>query len=246
MDSPSEKVQLLEDDESELLDVENLRTRSPVPRKTYSLTIILHALLVLLYTVGSFLFVRTSSCKQTSSIYPLNGIDIRYKHQTYDNFLESPYSGPPSPEVDHAWHELLSSIAIRVSGDELHTSNQTSVELPEGGGYMAWIGVYHQLHCIKMLRQWNYREHYHPGLAPEDRPHWDIHADHCLDLLRSAAMCHGDTTLTTFGWFTKAKPMLNTRLIPHICVDWDALMESLKDRIVDRSEVQALVNPLLH
>ena len=28
----------------------------------------------------------------------------------------------------------------------------------------------------KMLRQWNYREHYHPNLTEEEQPHWDIHA----------------------------------------------------------------------
>ena len=28
----------------------------------------------------------------------------------------------------------------------------------------------------KMLRQWNYRQHYHPNLTEEERPHWDIHA----------------------------------------------------------------------
>ncbi|KAM3066193.1 hypothetical protein ACMFMG_012153 [Clarireedia jacksonii] len=96
-----------------------------------------------------------------------------------------------------------------------------------------------------MLRQWNYREHYHPDVTEEDRPHWDIHADHCLDILRSAAMCHGDTTLTTFGWLDQEKPMLNTRPIQHKCVDWDLLMRSVKDRLVGQEEIAALKNPLL-
>jgi hypothetical protein len=58
-------------------------------------------------------------------------------------------------------------------------------------------------------------------------------------------MCHGDTTLTTFGWSTQERPMLNTKLIEHVCVDWDALITSLKHRIVEADEVQALVNPLV-
>lgn len=82
----------------------------------------------------------------------LNGIKIKYKPGLYSNFLESSYAGRPSPEVDHAWHELLSNISIRVSGEELKTRNQTSVELPEGGGYMAWLGVSHQLHCIVSIQ----------------------------------------------------------------------------------------------
>lgn len=56
-------------------------------------------------------------------------------------------------------------------------------------------------------------------------------------------MCHADTTLTTFGWGEQAQPMLNTRPIEHRCVDWDALMESIDSRIVERDEVAALVNP---
>ena len=58
-------------------------------------------------------------------------------------------------------------------------------------------------------------------------------------------MCHADTTLTTFGWAEQAQPMLNTRPIKHRCVDWDALMESVKDRTIDREEIAALKNPKL-
>lgn len=58
-------------------------------------------------------------------------------------------------------------------------------------------------------------------------------------------MCHADTTLTTFGWAEQPEPMLNTRPIEHKCVDWSALMDSVKSRIVARDEVEALVNPLL-
>ena len=67
--------------------------------------------------------------------------------------------------------------------------------------------------------------------------------DHCLDVLRSAALCHGDTTLTTFGWAEQEQPMLNTKLIPHKCIDWNALTISVKSRVVSRAEVAALVNP---
>jgi len=69
--------------------------------------------------------------------------------------------------------------------------------------------------------------------------------DHCLDILRSAALCHADTTLTTFGWANKSKPMLNTRPINHKCVDWNALVGSVADRVVGRDEMAALVNPNL-
>lgn len=59
-------------------------------------------------------------------------------------------------------------------------------------------------------------------------------------------MCHGDTALTTFRWAEQEQPMLNTRLIPHKCVNWEELMASVKHRVVDRDEVAAMVNPLLN
>jgi hypothetical protein len=96
-----------------------------------------------------------------------------------------------------------------------------------------------------MIRQWIYRDYYHPILSPEDVEEWSVHADHCLDILRSAAMCHGDTTLTTFGWANKTKPMLNTRPIDHKCVNWEVLDSSVKDRQVGREEMARLKNPML-
>ena len=37
---------------------------------------------------------------------------------------------------------------IRVTEAELRRDNQDSVELPEGGGYLGWLGVFHELHCV--------------------------------------------------------------------------------------------------
>ncbi|TVY58744.1 Oxidase ustYa [Lachnellula cervina] len=197
------------------------------------------------YTVIFFTILWKPIFSDPTTLHPIPHLNIRYVPVAYTDFEQSPFAGPPSASVDKAWHDLLEKTNLRVSQSELRLSNQSSVELPENGGYMAWLGVYHQLHCIKMLRQWNYREHYHPNITEEDRPHWDIHADHCLDILRSAAMCHADTTLTTFGWADQPKPMLNTRPIDHRCVDWDALMESVEYRVVSRDEMASLLNPNL-
>ncbi|KAI1407128.1 hypothetical protein F5Y13DRAFT_175597 [Hypoxylon sp. FL1857] len=202
-----------------------------------------HLVILSSYTIAFFILVAKTRSNIATALHPLPGLKFEHVSRTYTDFEISPFAGPPSPSVDKAWHELLEQTTLRASADELKLSNQTSVELPEGGGYMVWLGVFHQLHCIKMLRQWNYREHYHPNVTEKDRPHWDIHADHCLDVLRSAAKCHADTTLTTFGWLDQPKPMLNTRPIEHKCMDWDLLMDSIKHRIVPREELGRLVNP---
>ena len=129
----------------------------------------------------------------------------------------------------------------------------------------------------KMLREWKYRDVYHPNITPEVYKHWDSHAgkrpfqsgsdtsvfslslafastlasfltsniDHCLDMLRQAAMCHADTSLTTFVWNeTKRKPMFDAKSATHMCVDWDALIRSTQHRAVNVGEIQRLQNPL--
>lgn len=75
----------------------------------------------------------------------LPGVDIKYQVDTYTDFEESVFAGPPSPELDKAWHDLLGPMAIRVSDDELASSNQSSIKLPVGGGNMAWLGVFHEV-----------------------------------------------------------------------------------------------------
>ncbi|KAI9643615.1 hypothetical protein NHQ30_008237 [Ciborinia camelliae] len=73
----------------------------------------------------------------------------------------------------------------------------------------------------------------------------ELEKNHCFDVLRSAVMCQGDTTLTTFGWEKLSKPQPHVKATEHRCVDWDALTKSLADRVVGEEEMTALVNPRL-
>ena len=67
----------------------------------------------------------------------------------------SPYAGPPSELADQSWHDLLQNMNLRVTREEISKSNQTSIILPDGGGYLAWIGAHHELHCIVSLHTQN-------------------------------------------------------------------------------------------
>jgi len=72
----------------------------------------------------------------------------------------------------------MTNMSIRVTKEELDAHGQTSVALP-GGGYLAWLGVFHELHCVKMLRQWSYREHYHPNITSHEHQHLMVHIGMC-------------------------------------------------------------------
>jgi hypothetical protein len=158
---------------------------------------------------------------------------------------DSAYIGAPSERIDSAWTQLFSTMALRVSTSELSKHNQQSVALPNGG-HLAWLGVYHELHCVKVLRQANYREHYHPNLTSEALRDLQVHADHCVDLLRESIMCRGDTeSLTTFVWNEKwPKPLLSPQRPMHTCMDWDILVGSLERRVVGEDEMKRLKNPM--
>lgn len=74
------------------------------------------------------------------------------------------YRGDPRPESDKAWHELLKYSNIRVSAEELKAINRTSVKLSDGSGmYMSELNVYHQLHCLKMIRHYIRKSAYNSG-----------------------------------------------------------------------------------
>ena len=68
--------------------------------------------------------------------------------------------------------------------------------------------------------------------------------DHCIDWLRNAVMCHADiSALAVFKWDQGPQPFLNTKRVPHMCVDWDRLILSHKERMVSHEEVAAMQNP---
>lgn len=211
------------------------RKRSPWP---------VHLILIALYTAMSLAAINAKSGAVTGK-ETIDHLSLRHKMVLFKNLTGNPYVGFPGSEIDQAWSNLLEPMNIRVTEAELKRTGQNSVALPEGGGNLAWLGVFHELHCIKMLRQWNYRDYYHPNLTEKERIHMASHADHCFEMLRQAAICHSDLSLTTFRWDkAKAKPMFDASESVHECIDWEALVSSISYRHVEDDEIGRLINPL--
>ncbi|KAL5117426.1 hypothetical protein ACEQ8H_004742 [Pleosporales sp. CAS-2024a] len=218
--------------------------------------------------------------KDQSTTWTFFGEQLAIRPQRFALSEGSPFAGPPSTEIDLAWRKLLDHVNIRASSDELAVVNQTSIELPSNRGSLVWMEVSHQLHCVvrnsffgrfgapltkthlqKYLRQWIYRQHYHPEVGPDEEPHWLLHTgkaavlslscvrqltrtDHCLDLIRQALMCRADTSLMTFEWAAaRREPMLKLQSPEHVCVDWDDLMNKAQARRVSDTDMASLVNP---
>ncbi|KAF2792807.1 hypothetical protein K505DRAFT_245899, partial [Melanomma pulvis-pyrius CBS 109.77] len=139
-------------------------------------------------------------------------------HTKYSN-----YSGPPNAGNAAAWTHLLQPLYFNASRDELiagSASPEESVQV-KNGGYVAALGVYHEIHCLNKLRYFLYT----PNMTHPQREMWEDHLDHCLEVLRISVMCTADTSLYTFSWpegpdfgFLDAHSRS-----PRKCTDWEQL-----------------------
>ena len=64
---------------------------------------------------------------------------------------------------------------IKVPFETIERYGATSIKLADGSGYVAQLGVYHELHCLKKLKRWIYSSHFYSDLSPgellEERVH---------------------------------------------------------------------------
>jgi len=167
---------------------------------------------------------------------------IRYERRYFEKqgHATSPFSGAPRPELEEAWHDLLSGMNIKVSEEYLTPYNATSVPLV-GGGYVAQLGMYHELHCLKRIRHWLYKEHYLPNATEKELAKQENHIHHCLEWLRVVALCRGDTVLTTLEW--DGDHLETEYPIPRQCVDSDHLLLWSQHHAVDLSGPGVFLKP---
>ncbi|KAK4090038.1 hypothetical protein Purlil1_5664 [Purpureocillium lilacinum] len=132
---------------------------------------------------------------------------------------------------------------IAVNEEDIKRSNKMSDDdwfnstveygTQHGGGYMATMELFHQLHCLNMLRKAIHSDYYKKmaPLANGTRPHiLKTHLDHCLEIIRQVISCQGDTGLITFHWVQGnpvAYPDFNTW---HQCRDPEEILAWSKAR----------------
>ena len=116
-----------------------------------SRTFFTHLGIFVLYALTSIFLVKSQRCIAVQPQAAVDNLRFSYSPTLFHRLNASPYAGQPSPEIDRAWDALLAPMHITVSKAELERSNQDSVALPESGGYLGWLGVFHELHCIVNL-----------------------------------------------------------------------------------------------
>ncbi|KAK8013578.1 hypothetical protein PG991_009171 [Apiospora marii] len=145
------------------------------------------------------------------------------------------FVGPPRPELEEAWGNLMAHENVRVSTDELdqYSGEKSLVRLTDGSGYYMTVSVFHGLHCIQRLHRYIYRDHYYPKLTEDNEFSLKVHTHHCLDWLRQYVQCNADTTLIPIRWAESIPTPIARDTGERTCVAWQPIMDFMKSRSFD-------------
>ncbi|MCJ1261976.1 hypothetical protein MMC22_001845 [Lobaria immixta] len=142
------------------------------------------------------------------------------------------FVGPPSPEIDQAWYDMLRGRIFTITEqDALAFPGLTT--LPNTGKYYMELDMFHSLHCLNILRRELDREYYsqHGGVYRWNfPPKWDrVHMDHCIDQLRQNIQCAGD--LTPLAMYSSRGSNISIgRSTSHTCRNFDNIRSWLSKR----------------
>jgi len=226
---------------------------APIRERRFSMPWIWLAHVVLLATsfamfaAAYFQPVSTLTQVQHFSAYSPAAEAVEYQTVKFNATMGegSPYVGK-GPEVDKAWHALSYDIGDQVITDaELKRIDMPKTSLrathPKTGveGYRVGLEVFHQLHCINLLRQVTYKEYYEElgnGNFAEGQEALQMHTDHCLEILRMNIQCTADIGLYTFYMLPGDPlpwPELNSW---HTCRNFDKVRDWALDNSVGNME----------
>ncbi|KAJ7139280.1 hypothetical protein C8R44DRAFT_605676, partial [Mycena epipterygia] len=151
-------------------------------------------------------------------VYP-----VGFDHQ------KSPFQVPSSPALDDAWEDLYQFGVSRIPKSEAALlPNKTSPIPGDPGYYIAQLDVFHQLHCLNLIRK---------ALDPAYYPEWNItkagfargHISHCVEWIRHSIMCQSDTSVIVWQWDPKDNGSFPEVGVPHTCRNFDAIRQWGKD-----------------
>ncbi|KAF2864797.1 hypothetical protein BDV95DRAFT_680743 [Massariosphaeria phaeospora] len=179
-----------------------------------------------------------ASCVRPQLVWSPGTAAIEYERVVLNRSIESEnvFAGKRTQAMDDAWAELIKPMALKISNDELARLGETSISFADGSGYLAEMAVFHELHCVKHLRE-------HMTLDFRNMTDYELdfergHVDHCLEYFREASMCRGDPTLAFFTW--DAGIPKSKRDTTNECVKWDKLRAFAESRMVDVSDYRVL------
>ncbi|KAH8825473.1 hypothetical protein DL96DRAFT_1681726 [Flagelloscypha sp. PMI_526] len=133
-------------------------------------------------------------------------------------------------EADEAWRKLYYGTFMQLNRDEAsRLPNITTQIAGKPGVYLAHMDVFHQLHCLNYLRQSINPQRYNDSLNGLV----EGHLLHCVEALRQTLMCNADITTNVWQWNEQKKRIDYRTEVPHMCVNFDKLLEWTVPRGID-------------
>ncbi|KAL3481674.1 hypothetical protein BJX99DRAFT_253202 [Aspergillus californicus] len=196
----------------------------------------------ILFLSSTFTKSDTNTCTRTLSTWSpaLEALtDTDLTTTRFDGALRASHNrfrGAPSPDLDEAWDEITYADGglVRLQRDELDRINASefAAEYTEdlGGGYIAGVEVFHQLHCLNMLRKTTYMEYYLPRMGEwRDRGVLRYH------LVSTQLMCNPDVGMITYVWAKGWKQAFPDFSTVHKCRPYDKVLDWARENYVHSS-----------
>ncbi|KAK0732542.1 tat pathway signal sequence [Apiosordaria backusii] len=152
----------------------------------------------------------------------------------------SPYQGWPDDEKDDLWEELYSyGASIHIDGQAAERLHDKTERAPVPGfedRYVVGIDVFHQLHCLNMIRMGLFPGRYNTSMKRPDGTinylQW-LHMDHCIESLRQSITCHSDISVFTYWWLESKKVMEPELGTMHVCRNFSRIRAWAFDRFLN-------------
>ncbi|KAL3961288.1 hypothetical protein ACCO45_002811 [Purpureocillium lilacinum] len=167
---------------------------------------------------------------------------VKFEWTTFaDTFEPDVYSGYPSAASEKAWGALWDFGAFSVPVESLSRLNKSSstgdfrlVDPKHGHGVGGLLEGAHQIHCLNLVRQFIYRDHWDYSQLPsfsggeKTRRH---HVDHCIATLRTVFTCLSDVTPYVLVE-SPADGNVKGRGLPHKCRVYQDMVNWVNDHSV--------------
>ncbi|KAK7947796.1 uncharacterized protein PG986_008682 [Apiospora aurea] len=164
---------------------------------------------------------------------------IQYKNVVFTAGFGRERSPLPRPPDAREGRPMGRLVRLRIPMDKASQLVNKTVPIPgEPGQYVIQLNVFHQLHCLNMLRKRLYSKTEYP---PDHELMGIEHLEHCYDALRQSLICSADITPLPWRWVEQMQEAKEVAQVAHTCRDFDVIREWAKRNAVDHFDRKTYV-----
>jgi hypothetical protein len=123
------------------------------------------------------------------------------------------------------------AISLITGKEAARLPNATSPMAQEPTKYMVQLDVFHQLHCLNLMRKLVYPSVFDLDLtsgSEEAEENLD-HFEHCYDSLRQALQCNADLSTIYYEWVPERNRLVGNLATTHTCKNYDSIIQWARD-----------------